>query len=395
MKKGSIRNHTKEEVQEYVKLLREAFKDKSKVNEALSYENTSLLQSYLFNMGVNPELLEYAAVVEYVREDLRKVLTEAEKCNITEKGIDSIFYSYSKEGSQIKAEVNGGILSSRNARVNNPKENGEVVITELISNIVINKFGAVEYNGYVGMFAGEYSERSRKQEHGKPIAVVEASDGATYGYERKLEDFGNPLDPSNQERDFKENYELFGGLYPRLQKWYEYYFPIYNKSIEEYSDMLKDNMLDIEIKELEAEIKFYQKGYLENVAQITKKSFKVGKMVGFVKSVKDKSPIGKKVAEKVLDKVRKIEKPQKDKEAAEEAIPECETKEQKKARLQRKLERLKEKCNYSSRQKSYLNRVIQTIEQELDKIPLIGGAVNKAAENYRGRRVDLDDEPIV
>lgn len=392
MDRKERKNYTEEEIKRYMELLQDAENDPKKIEEVLSYENTGLFQAYLIKIGVNPELVEYAAVVERARKKVKRVLEHC-KCKVDDSGI--IYENFGE--SKIYAEE-GRLYFDDDEYVTLPDEEGKVRIVSS-SNIssyvaIINRFGVLEgeYTSGGPGFSGEYTDIERKMDGSVPICYYESSDGASYDKSKKVADYGNPADCLDQSRTLKENYELFGRLYPRLKQWYEQCFSRYNMEFEEVSDFLVQKQDEIECKEIEQEILLYQRSININNNKSSELRDKLKRMLGFIKNIGTKSLIGKGIADRILTVVNNEPKPEK------KAVEDNDKKEESKVltrreELEKKLEEVKMQSVNSHNEYEYLRRIVNIIESELEKIPLIGRVISKAANKYTPKEdIDFEDK---
>ena len=278
-------------------------------------------------------------------------------------------------------------------------ENGKVKIvspSNILSYVaVINRFGVLEgeYTRGGPGFSGEYSEFERKLDGSIPIAHYEETDGASYGISKDVVDYGNPADCMDQSRTLKENYELYTRLYPRLGQWYEYYFSRYKMNLDEVSDFLVRKQEDLECKSIEYEINKYLNQVCKDNHDTVELKCKLRRMVGFIKSVREKSPVGKKVADRILAKVsEELKKEREDEESKEEENIEQEKTLTKKEAVEKRLEKAKKRALNSHKKLKRYRRAVSTIEIELERIPLIGRSINRAAKRYEPKEDDEESD---
>lgn len=394
MERKEKRIYTEDEVKRYVELLQDAKNDPKKIEEVLSFENTGLFQVYLMRIGVNPELTEYAAVVERARRKVKKILEHSKECSVTENGIT--YHNYADK--RFYAE-DGKLYLEEGTFVTLPDENGKVKIVSP-SNIssyvaIINRFGVLEgeYTHGGPGFSGEYTEFERKIDGFVPIAHYEDTDGASYGISKNVADYGNPADCMDQSRTLKENYELYTRLYPRLGQWYEFYFSRYNMNLDEVSDFLVGKQEELECKQIEYEINRYLNEVCKNNHDTIKLKDRLRRMIGFIKSVREKSPVGKKVADKILAKVNEeLGKDREDEEVKEGDTTEQEKTLTKKEATEKRLEKAKAQALNSHKKLKRYRRAVCAIEVELERIPLIGRSISKAAKRYEPTEDDVSHD---
>lgn len=388
------RVYTDDEIKRYIELLQDAKKDSQKIEEVLSFENTGLFQAYLIKIGVSPELTEYAAVVERARRKVKKILENSKECDVTENGI-----TYKDLTERRFYAEDGKLYFEEGTFVTLPDENGKLKIvspSNILSYVaVINRFGVLEgeYTRGGPGFSGEYSEFERKLDSSIPIAHYEETDGASYGISKDVVDYGNPADCMDQSRTLKDNYELYTRLYPRLGQWYEYYFSRYKMNLDEVSDFLIGKQEELECKPIEYEINKYLNQVCKDNHDTVELKCKLRRMVGFIKSVREKSLVGKKVADRILAKVsEELKKEREDEESKEDDITDQEKTLTKKEAAEKRLEKAKKRALNSHKKLKRYRRAVSAIEIELERIPLIGRSINRAAKRYEPKEdVDFDD----
>lgn len=371
---------------EYIELLKSAIGDESKISEVLSISNTSELQQYLISLGLDPKLTELAAVVEITRDSLSNILKNPD-CEITDTGI-----TYNK-GNSLRIEKDGKFYLSDTSYFAKSKDADEVIFYQQGSIVhethIINRYGAVVYHETAGVspFAGEYSDAERTISDGFPMIVTESTDGATYGFSDKSIDFGHPIYPNSKKSEFQENYYTFGSRYPKLKEWYDSYFPMHGKDEFECTAILNEKQHQLDIEKLNLEISDHHRFLRDVNLSNAEKQEKLDKLLEYIKKLGKRTPIGKSVADKILGNLSKIEPPAKTRpEDQAPAINDSnmvdgrkETTLEKKQRLENNLARLKQEFSEAKGQSYYLKKQIETIQQELSKIPLIGGTLSRKA----------------
>lgn len=371
---------------EYMELLKSAIGNESKITEVLSISKTSELQQYLISLGLNPELTELAAVVEITRDGLSNILRNPD-CEITDTGI-----TYNKENS-LRVEKNGRFYLSDTSYFAKSKDTDEVIFYQYGSIVhethIINNYGAVIYHETAGVspFAGEYSDAERTISDGFPMVITESTDGASYGFSDRSVDFGHPIYPTSKKSEFQENYYTFGSRYPKLKEWYDSYFPMRGKDEFECTSVLNEKQHQLDIEKLNLEISDHHRFLRDVNLSNTENQKKLDKLLEYIKKLGKRTPIGKSVADKILRSLSKIESPAKTRpEDRAPAINDStmvdgrkETTLEKKQRLENNLARLKQEYSEAKGQSYYLKKQIDTIQQELSQIPLIGGSLSRKA----------------
>ena len=238
---------------EYIKILKNAIGNESKITEVLSISKTSDLQQYLISLGLNPELTELAAVVEITRDALSNILKYSD-CQITDTGI-----TYNK-GNSLRIEKDGRFYLSDTSYFTKTKDTDEVIFYQQGSIVhethIINIYGAVVYHETAGVspFAGEYSDAERTLLDVFPMIIAESTDGASYGFSDRSIDFGHPVYLTSKKSEFQENYYTFGSRYPKLKEWYDSYFPMRGKDEFECTSILNEKQHQLDIERLSLEI---------------------------------------------------------------------------------------------------------------------------------------------
>lgn len=399
--------YNEDEIKEFKTKLENAAGNKKEIESVLSYDNTRLLKSYLLKIGMNPIFTGDIGIIETIRLKLQNRLSyDKVQCELTDTEIRAFGGGFKE--TKMHADKDGGFYLSDTEYIKGPDINGNVYIIDsnpaLHTTTKIGKYGNIESefsNGGPGM-SNEYSSFERIYEDNLPKVISEASDGASWGYHKETLDFGNPMNPENREKSFKENYELFTEEYPKLKIWYDKYFDRDEKSIEEYSDYLIQTQEEQEISELEQEISRYM-NYLNEEKDIKTENYaNLGRMIEYIKDFKKKSIVGKKVADKVLNNLKEIKKPELKAIPEEIEEKEEETNAEKKARLESRLKRLQVERINTGKEERYIDQLIRTTKIELRKIPLVGKKITQKACEYEndntgyGKKVSFDDdEPVV
>ena len=371
---------------EYIELLKSAIGNESKITEVLSISKTSELQQYLISLGLEPKLTELAAVVEITRDGLSNIL-KIPDCEITDTGI-----TYNR-GNSLRIEKNGKFHLSDTSYFVKSKDSDEVIFYQHGSIVhethIINNYGAVIYHETAGVspYAGEYSDAERTISDGFPMVITESTDGASYGFSDRSVDFGHPIYPTSKKSEFQENYYTFGSRYPKLKEWYDSYFPMRGKDEFECTSVLNEKQHQLDIEKLNLEISDHHRFLRDVNLSNTENQEKLDKLLEYIKKLGKRTPIGKSVADKILESLSKIEPPAKTR--PEDQAPPIndsnmidgrkETTLEKKQRLENNLSHLKQEYNEAKGQSYYLKKQIDTIQQELSKIPLIGGSLSRKA----------------
>ena len=397
MKENVQKVFTKEDVDKFIEELNSSVGSKEKVSKLLSIKNLPVLLEYLRRIGVNPELLEYAAIVEFARYRIIRELSyvkTSEECKVTDKGMEYKDWNLTEK---MGVDEDGVFHLSSDEYFSMPDENGEVYLMETRKGESkvkrkINKYGIadLEYNVYGG--DGWYTEE-RKKEGEIPYIIIDETDGATYGYTKKVVDFGRPVYINGLKSNFEENYYTYTSLFPRTKVWYDSYYWLADKDISEFSRKLDETDILLEIEREEKSIEEFE-GYCSKIEKrILDTKTRLGKIIAFLKTVKQKSPIGNEVASKILEAAKLVKKLEDDTVGEEENKRE-EVKDSKvndkKEDLEEKLERLREKSKELKvklkkleNDERYYNGVIRVVEREITNIPLIGRRILSVASKYK------------
>ena len=264
MKENVQKVFTKEDVDKFIEELNSSVGSKEKVSKLLSIKNLPVLLEYLRRIGVNPELLEYAAIVEFARYRIIRELSyvkTSEECKVTDKGMEYKDWNLTEK---MGVDEDGVFHLSSDEYFSMPDENGEVYLMETRKGESkvkrkINKYGIadLEYNVYGG--DGWYTEE-RKKEGEIPYIIIDETDGATYGYTKKVVDFGRPVYINGLKSNFEENYYTYTSLFPRTKVWYDSYYWLADKDISEFSRKLDETDILLEIEREEKSIEEFE-GY--------------------------------------------------------------------------------------------------------------------------------------
>lgn len=397
MKENVQKDFTNEEIDKFIEDLNNAVGSKEKVNELLGIKNLPIFIAYLRRIGVKTELLEYAAVVDLTRLKVMREFVHAKSpddCKVTDKGIEYKGWNVTEK---IEVDENGVFRLSDSEYFTMPNEKGEVYLNEDRKEETkvkrkINKYGIADLEYYVYGSDGWYTEE-RKMDGEIPYILIDETDGATYGYTKKVVDFGQPVFVNGVKSNFEENYYTYTSLFPRSKVWYDSYYWLADKDISEFSKRLDDMDILYEIEREESNISEYERYCTKRESRITERKIKLGKLIAFLKTIKAKSPVGNEVATKILDSAKTVKRSECDKVSGGEDKKEEgkkinqkdreETLQEKLERLRKKSEELRMRLKKLDADEEYYNKVIGIIEKEITDIPLIGRRILSVANKYK------------
>lgn len=415
-------NFTEEEIKQYIEDLNSAIGNKEKLDVLLGFDNLPIFISYLRKMGVNETLLSYAGVVEIARQNFKGTLaSEYFKREVTDKGI---MEEDKKDGFKKYHYVDeNGILHMHGVyEFSMPDKDGKVFYyskrrdgREYVEN-EIDKNGLVKLTHRFHGGDGWYTEE-RKDENGVPVIEVDTTDGATFGRVNKYIDTGYVYFlESEMNRSYKQNYEMYTTLFPNTKEWFD---EKYRGTVDGISERLEIESIKLKIKELKGEIKslktYKSRGIDKN---LNEKRNEVKSLLGFLLTVKEKSPVGKKAVEDILNEVKQVQIPQKEEykmssvyidpldgedvsgidineediEIDESGLSEKEKLEMEKRRLIKKVLQLRNDIVVGNGKTKYYDDIINLVSSRVKQIPVIGKTIEKIArKNIKCDYDDIDD----
>ena len=256
MNKVYKEGYTQEKIDLFKMQLENAIGNKEMLDEVLSYESIDSLKAYLLSIGINPLFVEDAGIMEMIKKDLKENLSYKDaKCEFLEDGL--IISGENRKEVEMYSNRNGRFYLNSSKYIDIPDKDGYIRIHEsslaLYTTTIIGPYGEVAKiinHGGIGM-SSEYSVATREENGNLPKISYSSTDGASYDDSSDRMDFGNPINLYDTEKTFKENYDLFTTVYPKLKRWYDTHFDREGKTIKEYSEYLAQQQEEKEISELE------------------------------------------------------------------------------------------------------------------------------------------------